>query len=248
MLRKSLLIVAFAFLLAAGWRTVVGQTPGLPTLEPQEGIFVTPLPGQPFSATVTIEVKRELKDGSVWQRVATSLIARNSQGQIHNEAHMFVPLGLDRESTLLSVHIYDPQKRLNTFLNLNTHIARQSTLLREPAAAPPANWAQMDQRFRPSTNVQLEDLGTQMMEGFYVHGYRRTNTYDAKSTGTGRSIVVTDEYWYAEDIRLNLLEKHNDPRKGDFTTTVTQVNRTEPAGELFVVSPGFKVVDVTPQN
>jgi hypothetical protein len=106
----------------------------------------------------------------------------------------------------------------------------------------------MDQRFRPSTNVQLEDLGTQTMEGFYVHGYRRTNTYDAHTTGTGRSIVVVDEYWYAEDIRLNLLEKHNDPRKGDFTTTVTQVNRTEPAAELFVVPAGYKVVDVTPEN
>lgn len=250
MWRKGLLIVGFALLLAVSWRAVAGQTPGLPTLEPQEGIFVTPVAGQPFSATVTTEVKRELKDGSTWQSVATSLIARNSQGQIHNEAHAFLPIGLERKptSTLISVHIYDPQLRLNTFLNLNTHIARQSTLSREPATAPPANWAQMDQRFRPSTNVQLEDLGTQTMEGFYVHGYRRTNTYDARSTGTGRSIVVTDEYWYAEDIRLNLLEKHNDPRKGDFTTTVTQVNRTEPAAELFVVPAGYKIVDVTPQN
>src|SRR5271155_5801200 len=248
MSRKSLLVVGCALLLAVSWRTVATQTPGLPTLEPQEGIFVTPVAGQPFSATVTTEVKSELKDGSIWQRAATALIARNSQGQIHNEAHAFVPLGLDRKPTLLSIHIYDPQTRLNTFLNLNTHIARQSTLSREPATAPPANWAQMDQRFRPSTNVQLEDLGTQTMEGFYVHGYRRTNTYDARSTGTGRSIVVTDEYWYAEDIRLNLLEKHNDPRKGDFTTTVTQVNRTEPAGELFAVPADFKIVDVTPEN
>ena len=241
------MIAGSALLLAVSWRTVAAQT-GLPTLEPQEGIFVTPVSGQPFSATVTIEVKRELRDGSFWQRVATSLIARDSQGQIHNEAHAFVPLGLDRKSTLMSVHIYDPRTRLSTFLNPNTHIARQSTLAREPATAPPANWAQMDQRFRPSTNVQLEDLGTQTMEGFYVHGYRRTNTYDAQSTGTGRSIVVMDEYWYAEDIRLNLLEKHNDPRKGDFTTTVTQMDRTEPAGELFVVPAGFRIVDVTPQN
>jgi hypothetical protein len=230
-----------------GWRAV-GQTPGLPTMEPQEGIFVTPVAGQPLSATVTIEVKRELKDGSVWQRTATSLIARDSQGRIHNEAHEFVSLGQDRKSALMSVHIYDPQTRLNTFLNPYTHIARQRTLSREPATVPPANWAQMDQRFRPSTNVQLEDLGTQTIDGFYVHGYRRTNTYDANSTGTGRSVVVVDEYWYAEDIRLNLLEKHNDPRKGDFTTTVTQVTRAEPAGELFVVPTGYKVVDVAPEN
>src|SRR5208282_3482729 len=109
MYRKSLLIVGCALLLAVSWRTVAGQTPGLPTLEPQEGIFVTPVAGQPLSATVTIEVKRELKDGTIWQRTATSLIARDSQGHIHNEAHAFVPIGLDRESVLMSIHIYDPQ-------------------------------------------------------------------------------------------------------------------------------------------
>jgi hypothetical protein len=248
MSRKVLLIIGLLLLSVIGWRALAAQTPGLPTLDPQEGIFVTPVAGQPLSATVTIEVKRELKDGTIWQRTATSLIARDSQGHIHNEAHAFVPHGLDRESEPMSIHIYDPQTRLNTFLNPHTHIARQRALLQEPSTAPPANWAQMDQRFRPSTNVQLEDLGTQTMEGFYVHGYRRRNTYDAQTTGTGRSIVVMDEYWYAEDIRLNLLEKHDDPRKGDFTTTVTQVNRTEPAAELFVVPVGYKVVDVTPEN
>lgn len=248
MSRKVLLTIGLVLLSLIGWRALAGQTPELPTLDPQEGIFVTPVAGQPFSATVTIEVKRELKDGSIWQRTATSLIARDSQGHIHNEAHAFVPRGLDRESVLMSIHIYDPQTRLNTFLNPHTHIARQRALLGEPATVPPANWAQMDQRFRPSTNVQLEDLGTQTMDGFYVHGYRRRNSYDAQSAGTGRPIVVMDEYWYAEDIRLNLLERHDDPRKGDFTTTVTQVNRTEPPGELFLVPVGYKVVDVTPEN
>jgi hypothetical protein len=179
MSRKVLLIIGLVLLSVIGWRALAGQTPELPTLDPQEGIFVTPVAGQPLSATVTIEVKRELKDGTIWQRTATSLIARDSQGHIHNEAHAFVPLGRDRESVLMSVLIYDPQTRLNIFLNPHTHIARQLTLSREPSTVPPANWAQMDQRFRPSTNVQLEDLGTQTMEGFYVHGYRRRNTYDA---------------------------------------------------------------------
>jgi hypothetical protein len=60
MLRKIFLIPALVSLSVIGWRAV-GQTPGLPTLEPQEGIFITPIAGQLLSATVTIEVKRELK-------------------------------------------------------------------------------------------------------------------------------------------------------------------------------------------
>jgi hypothetical protein len=43
-------------------------------------------------------------------------------------------------------------------------------------------------------------------------------------------------------------ERHVDPRKGEFTTTVTDVNRTEPTGELFVVPASYRIVDVTPEK
>ena len=54
-----------------------------------------------------------------------------------------------------------------------------------------------------------------------------------------------DEYWYSEELHINLLAKHRDPRTGELTLRVTQLNRNEPAVELFEVPPGYKVVDMT---
>jgi hypothetical protein len=66
------------------------------------------------------------------------------------------------------------------------------------------------------------------------------------ASGIGRRAVVTDEYWYSEELHINMLTKHNDPRTGKLTVTVTQVNRDEPVVDLFAVPPDYKVVDMTP--
>jgi hypothetical protein len=57
---------------------------------------------------------------------------------------------------------------------------------------------------------------------------------------------VTDEYWYSDDVHLNMLVKHTDPRSGEQTMTVTQLKRGEPDPQLFVVPSDYKVVDETP--
>ena len=56
----------------------------------------------------------------------------------------------------------------------------------------------------------------------------------------GKQIVVTDEYWYSDDLRINLMIKHNDPRTGSATLTVTQVGRTEPDAALFEIPSNYK--------
>jgi hypothetical protein len=32
-----------------------------------------------------------------------------------------------------------------------------------------------------------------------------------KSSGTGKDVTRTDEYWYSEDLRINLMIKHSAP-------------------------------------
>lgn len=211
------------------------------------GVFVTPVPGAPFSAIAEQEMTQVLKDGSSFQRKTTALIARDLQGRIHNESREVLPFSSTREPALLSIHIYDPDTRLNTFLNPASHIARQSTLPNPPSTAPPNNWAQQEPNGAPQrSNAQLEDLGTNVLEGLEVHGYRRTLTVSAKNSGTGEPIVVTDEYWYSEELHLNLLATHNDPRTAKLTITVTHVSREQPSPDLFQVPANYKLVDVTP--
>jgi hypothetical protein len=52
--------------------------------------------------------------------------------------------------------------------------------------ASPTNWAQQRSGDHPPTpNVREEDLGSSVLHGIDVHGYRRTLTLTAKASGTG---------------------------------------------------------------
>jgi len=55
-----------------------------------------------------------------------------------------------------------------------------------------------------------------------------------------------DEYWYSEDLHVNLLVRRTDPRTGVQTVTLTAIERVERAPEFFEVPEGYKIVDMTP--
>jgi len=211
------------------------------------GVFITPVPGVPFSAMAEQEMTQVLKDGTSFRRKTAAFIARDFQGRIHNESHEVLPISATRQPTLLSIHIYDPNTRLNTFLDTRTHIARQATLPSPPPTAPPSDWAQRESGENSSSpNAQFVDLGINALDGIEVHGYRRTMTLSTKASGTDQSVVITDEYWYSEELHLNMLASHSDPRTGRLTVSVTHLNRNEPAADLFEVPSGYKLVDTTP--
>ena len=95
---------------------------------------------------------------------------------------------------------------------------------------------------------QVQDLGTQSMENVVVHGTKTSRTVPASATGTGKPLTVTDETWYSDELHLNMLVKHNDPRTGEQTVTITKVERSEPPAETFEIPADYKVLDATPAN
>ncbi len=211
------------------------------------GVFVTPVPGAPFSAEAEQEMMQVLKDGSPFRRKTSALIARDSQGRIRNERHEVMPASSPRKPTVFSVHIYDPATRLSTFLNPGTHIATQRILPNPPATEPPSNAWLREVGARPSDpNLQVQDLGSSVMDGVEVHGFRSILRIPANSSGTGSPVVVTNEYWYSEELHINIVTKHNDPRTGQLTVKVTQINVNEPGADLFAIPPDYKLVDMTP--
>jgi hypothetical protein len=96
--------------------------------------------------------------------------------------------------------------------------------------------------------VGEQDLGTEMMEKVLVHGTRKSRTVPGNATGTGKPIMITDEYWYSDELRLNMLVKHEDPLTGQQTVTVTRVNRSEPKPATFEIPGDYKVADETPER
>jgi hypothetical protein len=236
---KAVCGAVFAALLAAS---------GLAQNDFRLGIFVTPVANAPMSATARLETARLLPDGSTERLTSVNHIARDSNGRIYNELRQLVPLDFTGTPPLISSHIVDPATRISTFLNLREHIARQS---KQPGPGP--DWEHMT--LLPSVPppvpgreplVRQEDLGTQVMQDMTVRGVRITRTIPANSSGTGQPVVVTDEYWYSDDLHLNMLVKHDDPRSGQQTMTVMQLKRGEPDPQLFIIPSDYKVVDETP--
>lgn len=162
------------------------------------GVFVTPIPNMPFSAVVQISSTRLLPDGSSEMRKTENHIARNSQGVIYNEMRRMVPVAFQGTPPLTSSHVYDPSSRLSTFWEPTSNVARANTL----------SARQMQER-KPFTipvdGAVDTDLGESSMSGVSVHGLRRTFHIDAAQGGTLKPLVVTDEYWYSEDLHLVML-------------------------------------------
>jgi hypothetical protein len=84
------------------------------------------------------------------------------------------------------------------------------------------------------------------MENIDVKGTRRSVTTPAGASNLGVSFTVVDEYWYSEDLHVNLKLVHNDPRTGEQTVTLTDIKREEPPASFFGVPADYKIVDMTP--
>ncbi len=205
------------------------------------GVFVTPIPNAPLLAVVNTESTSILENGTVVNQRTISAIARDVHGRIFNERRPMIPASDAGTPPILSIHIYDPQTRQNTFINPQEKVAWQNTLSRPPATEPPALGSGAAGPY-----VKEEDLGTRRMEGVDCHGIRDTQTIPADVSGTGAPLTVVDEYWYSSDLRLNMLVIHKDPRTGEQTTTVTQVSRSVPDPAIFEVPAGYQILQRQP--
>ena len=207
--------------------------PGTNTRVP--GVFITPIAGEPFSASVEVQTEVVATDGTWSTRHTLNQIARDSAGRIHNERRLLVPESFRGEPRVLEVHIFDPQKLTNVFYDPMTHIATQRLLSVVPKEVNAA---------RPGAKV--EDLGIQTLSGIETKGLRYSFTVPGQVSGTGQPVEITDEYWYSEELHLNILVRHHDPRTGLQTVAITTINREEPSPALFEIPDGYKIVDVTP--
>ena len=101
-------------------------------------------------------------------------------------------------------------------------------------------------RTRPGAddNEVKEQLGKQMIEGVEAEGTRTTLTIPAGEIGNERAIEIVSERWYSPELQLVVMTKHSDPRNGETTYKLTNINRSEPAKSLFEVPPGFTVKEM----
>jgi hypothetical protein len=99
-----------------------------------------------------------------------------------------------------------------------------------------------------STNGQkwetrTEQLGMQNFEGVDAEGTRTVTTIPAGAIGNERPIEIVYERWYSKDLQLIVYSKHSDPRFGEQTYRLTNINRSEPDPSLFDVPAGYRILN-----
>ena len=92
-------------------------------------------------------------------------------------------------------------------------------------------------------DTKSESLGKQEMEGLEVAGTRTTTTIPAGKIGNELPIQIVAEQWTSPALQVMVMSKHNDPRFGETTYRLTNINRSEPVKTLFEVPADYTVKD-----
>src|SRR5579864_6044100 len=167
-----------------------------------QDIFVTPIPGAPFSGVVNVERSSVQPDGSIVTLKSIRDIGRDSRGRIRNERRELVPVSSTKAPQVVTIHLYDPQTRLSTMLDPRARTFWTMTVNRPPETVPPALLASPAGNNLPSNDfTKSEDLGIHEIEGLAAHGVREIQTIPAENGN--KQVVITDEYWYSEELRIN---------------------------------------------
>jgi len=95
-------------------------------------------------------------------------------------------------------------------------------------------------------DAKQESLGTQEIEGVKAEGTRTTLTIAAGAIGNEQPIDVVSERWYSPDLQMVVMSKHSDPRFGESSFKLTNINRSEPAATLFQIPADFTIKEGGP--
>jgi len=232
--------------------------------------FVTPdanfertlVKGAAFSADSVTEHVQTLGNGNRMVRKSTAHIFRDGAGRTRREHELDrrAP-GPDGQLPRLII-INDPVGRVNYTIETQTGVARKRQLPPQrvmeafektrgdnapvsvliPAATARRRMSQGDQA-PPPPAPQKEQLPAQTIEGVLAEGTRTTITIPAGEFDNEQPMTIVHEEWYAPELHMIVLMKHEDPRFGETTFRLTNIMRSEPGADLFQLPSGYKVVE-----
>jgi hypothetical protein len=91
--------------------------------------------------------------------------------------------------------------------------------------------------------TSTEPLGQQTIEGVAAEGKRMTTTIPAGTMGNQRPINIVTEEWFSSELQAVVQSTTKDPRMGETTYRLTNIQRTEPPATLFSVPADYTVKD-----
>jgi hypothetical protein len=207
------------------------------------------------------EFVQVLADGNRIERRFSSAIARDSRGRTRREQEVALlgPLAPLQSEPPNLVTITDPETGMNYTLDSRQKVAHRNNVGAKQVlelvkiVAPKgenAKAAKLVERQalvgatpKPvaKTNVSAEQLGTRQIEGVSAEGTRTTMTIPPGQIGNIGPIEVVTERWFSKELQEAVLITRRDPRSGETTYRLTNIVRSEPPPDLFMVPPDYEI-------
>jgi hypothetical protein len=222
--------------------------------------------GAPYSATTTTERVQTLNDGNQIIRKNESKLYRDGEGRTRTEQTLETIGKWTAEGAAKQlISINDPVAGVGFSLDPLTRTAHKNTyalkkdgrfvtrteievLEEKTGTAPPAGKAapqiipskeskpwELQAGISGDPRRKIESLGT-----------RATYTIPAGEIGNTLPIEVVEETWYSPELQLMVLTKSRDPRSGETTYRMTNLNRSEPDHSLFEIPADYTVTQPPP--
>ena len=232
--------------------------PGGTVIGVQESLEI--VKNQPYETQATTETERTLADGSHITQSTTALIARDSDGRIVRTQK------LGNGTTFTT--ILDPIAKTHVDYTSDTKIAHVMPLPSPTtlplgaamaigtgfsgAAVGPVVTATgfFEQGHAISSQVSngpdttTVSLGTKTIEGIEVVGTRSTSTIPAGAIGNDKDLTTTRETWYSSELKLVIQSTQNDPRFGQTTYALKNIQQVPPDEALFQVPSDYKIEEI----
>jgi hypothetical protein len=92
---------------------------------------------------------------------------------------------------------------------------------------------------------KVEKLGTRIIEGVEAEGTRTTTVIPAGAIGNVNPIETVSERWFSRELQTAVMITRRDPQSGETVYRLTNISRSEPSPDMFMVPRDYKVVGET---
>jgi hypothetical protein len=210
----------------------------------------------PFSADATTTVTQVLGDGTRIEQTTSAKFFRDRAGRVRREQTILGLGALNAGGNMQTITIdpdpgdgtaytLDPSTRtarrvprLDIALNANmvmTYRTATGGVIVEGRTAGPGG------RGAGGNPPTEESLGTRQFEGVRAVGRKLTSLIPVGQIGNDRPIETTDERWESPELRMLIYSRNSDPRTGVVEYKLTNINRSEPPADLFVIPADYTV-------
>jgi hypothetical protein len=213
----------------------------------------------PFAATIKSTFEHKLADGNAIHSTIETHQARDAAGRTMTESEM--GCGRDEDGQMrerLSVSVFDPVARMSMDWQVGgssvskvvrvfhhpepvPRTARAPLSAEELAKSQKAMEAARAQQGQQRIEFKSEDLGVRDFNGISAHGKRMTMTIPAGEEGNDEPLKVVNDTWRSNELALEMMEIHDDPRIGRTVTEYEELNRGEPDPSLFHPPAGYTI-------